>query len=138
MSKNVILGILFLLVVLFGIYKGCDEVSSLHHNFQVGTGEIIDIETFHNSGGEIFVKFITRVGNNDITSKTGIHCDNSHKPAFKKYLIGKKLEIVYEKTDPDNCEMLLTREGYETYKLVPSTASTIILDSINSICSNNN
>jgi hypothetical protein len=138
MIRKVVPGILILLMVLFIFYKGHKEISRLHHNFQVGTGEIIDIETFYNSGGQIFVIFITRVGKDDITSKTSIFCEKKNKPAFKKYLIGKKLEIVYEKTDPDNCEMLLTREGYETYKLVPSKASAIILDSINSICSNNN
>jgi hypothetical protein len=49
-------------------------------------------------------------------------------------LIGKKLDVVYEKDDPDNCKMLLNKFDYKEFRLIPSKEAVRILDLIETTC----
>ncbi|WP_205510097.1 hypothetical protein [Longitalea arenae] len=134
MKKNITSIVVFVIIVSFIVYKAVTQESRLMRDFKRSTAEIIDIETFHNGGKNIFIKFKAKIDGKELTSKTSVDCAKSKKAVFKDYLIGKKLDIVYERTDPDNCKMLLTRKSYQKYKLIPSNESAMVLDSIESIC----
>ena len=49
-------------------------------------------------------------------------------------LVNKNMDVVYEKGDPENCEILLTRNSYMEYKMLPSKGVLQILKALEVTC----
>lgn len=134
MKKKTITMILFLLLILAIFFNTWLQSKKRKENFEIAKGVVTGTETFWNSGGTVFVKFEFKVGNKNIVSKTSIPCNKSNKLLIERLLVGKNMDVVYEKDDESNCKMLLEKSMYEVYNLkIPDMLSPLI-DSIAAIC----
>ena len=132
-NRNIILA-LILLAFIVGIgmlNRGC-----LENNFEVTIGEITDMGLSRNSGNTAFIKFKFSVKNDLHYGNTGIICDRRKKYILRDILLSKKLLVIYDKKNFDNCKMPFTKSDYSKFQLNISPDYLKIINSVDSICSN--
>jgi len=129
--KITIAFLLFAFVLVMGIFRK----SSLRNNFEVSTGEIIEMGLSRNSGNTIFFKFKFSLNNDLFYGNTGIGCDRLKKAILSDLLLGKKMQIIYDKTNVNNCKMLFKKSEYDKYQLDISPDYLPIINIIDNICS---
>lgn len=130
-SNMVLVFILIIFIVGIGIFNR----GSLENNFEVSIGEITDMGLSRNSGNTIFIKFKFSVKNDLHYGNTGIICDRHKKYILRDILLSKKLLVVYDKKNFDNCKMLFRKSDYSKYKLNISPDYLKVINSVDSICS---
>jgi hypothetical protein len=123
---------LLIVIILFNVWL---QENKLRENFKIVKGEVIKIETFRSSGKTIFLKFEFDNNNQKIISKASLPCEKNNKSSLERLLIGKNMDVVYEKTDASNCEMLLQESSYKKYNLAMPDELASLIDSIAVICS---
>jgi hypothetical protein len=77
------------------------------------------------------ITYVIQVNGKDITRTTRITCEKSN---LLFTLMNKQMDVVYEKNNPKNCELLLKRSSYREYKLLPSKDVLRILEALENTC----
>lgn len=76
------------------------------------------------------VTFKIQVDGKEITCTTRITCAGS--AGF--FLYNRAMDIVYEKGNPENAQMLLSRKDYQQYNILPSKEVLHILEALEAAC----
>ena len=106
----------------------------LQHSFTVTTAFITDGRHLRKSGNQIFFKYEFKVGVGRYSGSTGISCDRNNRSDLVYLLVKRHLNVVYQKGDPDNCELLYDRNQYKKYGIIPPQEFVWLLDSVTKIC----
>lgn len=136
MKNKTVIGVaLFIAVLLVFVLIALYQKRQLKNNFPIATGRIYELGNSYKSGSRIFFKFTFEVNNRSFKGNTSIHCDRKNKSLFSTMLVNGQMPVVYEKDNPDNCEMLFLKSSFKKYKTeIPNDIITTV-DSIENICS---
>lgn len=133
-NKLVVLGI-FVLVVFFAYIKSCSDRNSLRNDFNVANATVLSVYEFRNSGNQIFVEFKFSISDKPrIISHTAIVCGKSNLDFMKRLLVGKTMQVFYQKSNPENCEMGLEKSIYNKYDFKVPQELSLLINSIDSVC----
>jgi hypothetical protein len=84
-----------------------------------------------NGGRLVEVTYKIEVAGKDIVRMMKFECNG-----WAMFPVNIKLDVVYEKGNPENCELLLSRSAYKTYSLIPPKEILTIIESIEASCGN--
>jgi hypothetical protein len=122
---------LFLLLVAFTIYIEWNNTKKLKNNWAITKGVITHtVKEMMDGNTNMDVTFTIQIDGKDITRTTRITCAGS--AGF--FLFNKTMDVVYEKGNQENCQMLLSREDYRQYKLLPSKDVLHVLEELETAC----
>lgn len=121
------------LIALFALYRK----RNLENNFIVSSGYIYDFGNSRYSGATIFFKFRHSVNGVTYYGNFDFPCVRENKLHFRSWTNGKIVQVVYERNNPNNCKLLLTREDYKEHGLSIPIDYKQQVELIDSICSNN-
>lgn len=134
-KKNVIGVALIIAVPLVFVSRAIYQKRLLRNNFAISNGRIYELGKSYKSGNRIFFKFTFDVNTRSFEGNTSIPCDRKNKSLFLTMLVNRQMPVVYEKGNPNNCEMLFLKSSFRKYKIeVPVDIRTTV-DSIENICS---
>jgi hypothetical protein len=123
---------LFLLMVAFVIYKDKNNENKRKQNWGMAKGVVVGITQDAMNGSRVVeVTYNIQVEGNDITRMQKFQCDS-----WATLPMNIKLDVVYEKGNPENCELLLSRSAYKTYNLLPPKEILTIIESLEATCGN--
>jgi len=122
--------VLLLLMIAFVVYKDQHNESKRKQNWSLTKGVIVNITQDAMNGSRVVeITYKIQVGGKDITRVLKVKCDN-----WLMIPVNTKFDVVYEKGNPENSELLLSRASYETYNLEPPREMLIIMQSIGLSC----
>jgi hypothetical protein len=123
---------IFVGLIAYVIYVEWANGHKRKQNFTVTKGNIVDVRSEMMDGSHSAdVTFKIQVNGKEISRTTRITCEKSN---IMFMLMNKKMDVVYEKDDPENCELLLTRNSYREYKLLPSGDVLRVLEELEISC----
>jgi len=105
-------------LIMYITYRGY----SLHKNFAVTDGYIYKFGRASSSGklsshtGTYF-KYRFKVNNDDYTGETSIPCSWNNSIKFPSWDLGKKMQLVYDRKNPNNSKMLFCEKDYKEFDL---------------------
>jgi hypothetical protein len=133
MKKKLLRFLIFFFVVAVGVFIGLLQKNNLEKDHMNTVGSIFDVETGSKSP-DVFAKFSFQINGKEFESNSSIQCPKVECFQFLyKLLKGRSLVVIYEKDNPQNCEMLFRREEYEKYKLEITPDQLSLINSIDSI-----
>jgi hypothetical protein len=101
-------------------------------NFTLTKGNIVDVRSEIMDGSHAAdITYMIQVDGKDIIRTTRITCEKSN---ILFMLMNKQMDVVYEKKNPENCELLLNRNSYREYKLFPSKDVLRSLEALEITC----
>lgn len=122
--------VLFLLMIAFVVYKDHHNESKRKQNWSLTKGTVVNITQDAMNGSRLVtITYKIQVDGKDITSVSKVKCTE-----WLLLPVNINLDVVYEKDNPENSELLLTRSAYKTYDLKPSNEMFNILESIIASC----
>ena len=107
----------FLLVLLLIVLWTFFEKWRLENNFVATSGRIYDLGSSRNSGNRVFFKYRFKVSGAAYSGSVGVSCNRKHKNDLSFMLVGIDMPLIYERGNPGNSEMILTRNRVQKYKL---------------------
>lgn len=125
----VIFGVALIIFVSIAFHKN----NSLDRNFAITNAYIYDFGNSRNAGSTIFFKFKFSVNSITYNGNSGMPCERAKTLFFQSWANGKEVQVVYDKKNPDNCSILLTKENYMKYGLdIPNEykSQTEFIDSL--------
>lgn len=122
--------VLFLLMIAFVVYKDQQNESKRKQNWSLTKGTVVNITQDAMNGSRLVeITYKIQVDGKDITSVSKVKCTE-----WLLLPVNINLDVVYEKDNPENSELLLTRSAYKTYDLKPSNEMFNILETIIGAC----
>jgi hypothetical protein len=134
MRKKILLLVLaiFLGLVACVIYMDRVNTDKRKQNFTLAKGRIVEVRSEMMDGSHAAdITFLIQVNGKDITHTARITCEKSN---ILFMLMDKAMDVVYEKDNPENCELLLTRKSYSEYKLLASKDVLRVIESLEMTC----
>jgi hypothetical protein len=123
--------VLFLALVAFTFYKELNSADKLKKSRAITKGVIVQAgKEMMNGSTNMDVTFIIQIDGKDFTRTTRITCPGS--AGF--FLYNKTMDVVYEKGNPENCQMLLSRKDYHQYNLLPPKDILHVLEELEAAC----
>jgi hypothetical protein len=121
---------LFLLMVAFVIYKDRDSENKRKQNWSMVKGVVVNVTQDAMNGGRLVeVTYKIQVDEQDIVRVMKFECNG-----WAILPVNIKLDVVYEKGNPENCELLLSRSAYKTYNLLPPKEMLPLIESLEASC----
>jgi hypothetical protein len=122
--------VLILLMIAFVVYKDQHNENKRKQNWSLTKGVIVNITQDAMNGSRVVeITYKIQVDGKDITRVLKVKCTE-----WLMLPVNINLDVVYEKGNPENCELLLSRAAYETYNLEPPREMLIIMQSIGLSC----
>lgn len=122
--------VLFLLMIAFVVYKDHHNESKRKQNWSLTKGTVVNITQDAMNGSRLVeITYKIQVDGKDITSVSKVKCTE-----WLLLPVNINLDVVYEKGNPENSDLLLTRSAYKTYDLKPSNEMFNILETIIGAC----
>jgi hypothetical protein len=122
---------LFLLLGAYAIYKEWDSAKKLKNNWAITRGVIVQVgKEMMDGSTNMDVTFKIKINGKDITRITKITCAGS----MGFFLYNKNMDVVYEKENPENCQMLLSRKDYQEHNLLPAAEVLHVLEALEMAC----
>lgn len=122
--------VLFLLMIAFVVYKDQHNESKRKQNWGLTKGTVVNITQDAMNGSRVVeITYKMQVDGKNITRVSKMKCTD-----WLILPLNMKLDVVYEKGNPENCELLLSWSAYNTYNLKPSNEIVNILLTIGSSC----
>jgi hypothetical protein len=122
--------VLFLLMIAFVVYKDQHNENKRKQNWSLTKGTVVNITQDAMNGSRLVeITYKIQADGKDITSMSKVKCTE-----WLMLPVNISLDVVYEKGNPENCELLLTRSAYKTYNLRPSKEMFNILETIIASC----
>jgi preprotein translocase subunit YajC len=107
--------VLFLLMIAFVVYKDQHNESKRKQNWSLTKGTVVNITQDAMNGSRVVeITYKIQVDGKDITGVSKVKCGS-----WVMLPVNIKMDVVYEKDNPENCELLLSRSAYKTYNLQP-------------------
>jgi hypothetical protein len=125
---------LFLLLVSYVIYGEFDRDRKRKHGFSLVKGEIVDLKMDGMNGHSFDITYKAQINGKEIIRSKNITCDKRLGLGILNILMRRKMDVVYEKNDPGNCELLLSRAAYKEYKLITPKEIVFVIDALEASC----
>ncbi|MBO9204039.1 MULTISPECIES: hypothetical protein [Niastella] len=123
---------LFLGLTAYVIYLEWVGPFKRKQNFAVTKGNIVGVSPdIMNGSYSADINYKILVNGKEITRLTRITYEKSNVLFM---LFNKNMDVVYEKDDPGNCELLLTRNSYREYNLLPAKDVLRVLEELEAAC----
>jgi hypothetical protein len=118
--------VLFLLMIALVVYKDHHNENKRRQNRSLTKGTVVNITQDAMNGSRLVViTYKIQVDGKDITRVSNVKCTE-----WLMLPVNINLDVVYEKGNPENCELLLTWSDYKTYNLKPSKEMFNVLETI--------
>jgi hypothetical protein len=118
--------VILLLMIAFVVYKDQDNEKKRKQNWSLTKGVIVNITQDAMNGSRLVeITYKIQVDGKDITRVSKVKCAE-----WLMIPVNINLDVVYEKGNPENCELLLTWSDYKTYNLKPAKEMINILETI--------
>lgn len=121
---------LFLLLVAYVVYDKFDRAHRLKQNFGVAKGEIVEVSADLMNGHSADITYKVTIDGKKITRSKNIGFSTKAPLLMHQIFNRVPMDVVYEKGDPENCDLLLRRSDYKEYKLTPSRDVVYMLDAL--------
>jgi len=121
---------ILVIIVLFAIFRQ----RALKSNFAIEKGYIYEFGNSRSSGNRIFFKFRFSLKGVTYYGNSAMPCARENKIHFQSWTYGKSVQVIYNKANPDNCRLLLTKEDYKKYGLSVPEVYRVQTDLIDSLC----
>lgn len=122
--------VLILLMIAFVVYKDQHNENKRKQNWSLTKGTVVNITQDAMNGSRVVeITYKIQVDGKDITRVSKVKCAD-----WVILPLNIKLDVVYEKGNPENCELLLSWSDYKTYNLKPSKEIITILETIAFSC----
>lgn len=131
--KYIYIALFFVTILIIALW-GIQQEEKIQDNFVISKGRIYEMGKSYKSGNRIFFKFRFEVNATVYSGNMGIPCDRSKKSFLKDMMVNREMPVVYENGNPGNCEMLLIKSDFDKYKVKISKEYVNIVDSIETIC----
>ena len=118
--------VLFLLMIGFVVYKDRNNENKRRQNWSLTKGLIVNTAQDAMNGSRLVkITYKIQVDGKEITRLSNLKCES-----WLLLPVNINLDVVYEKGNPENCELLLTWSDYKMYNLKPSKEMINILETI--------
>ena len=122
--------ILILFMIAFVVYEDQHNENKRKQNRSMTKGTVVNITQDAMNGSRVVeITYKIQVDGKDITRVSKMKCAD-----WVILPLNMKLDVVYEKGNPENCELLLSWSAYNTYNLKPSNEIANVLLTIGSSC----
>lgn len=122
--------VLLLFMIAFVVYKDQHNENKRKQNRSLTKGTVVNITQDAMNGSRVVeITYKIQVDGKDITRVSKMKCAD-----WVILPLNMKLDVVYEKDNPENCELLLSWSAYNTYNLKPSNEIVNVLLTIGSSC----
>ncbi len=112
------------------------QKNKLKNDHVITEGFIYDMGSSYKSGERLFFNNNFKVNVRIFGGNSGVNCSRQKRNELSSLLVRRTMPVVYEKGNPDNCEMLFDRRSFNKYNVdIPQLYITVV-DSIESICLN--
>ena len=125
---------LFLSLVVYCVYDKFDSARRLKQNFGLLKGEIVDLRMDIMNGHSLDITYKVNIDGKEITRSKNFGFEKKGGLEIYNILYRRPIDVVYEKGDPENCDLLLHRSDYKEYKLIPSRQAVYMLDALEVAC----
>jgi hypothetical protein len=123
---------LFLGLIASVIYIEWANTHKRKQNLTLTKGNIVDVRSEIMDGSHAAdITYMIKIDGKDIIRTTRITCEKSN---ILFMLMNKQMDVVYEKNNPENCELLLNRSSYREYKLLLSKDVLQVLEAMKVTC----
>lgn len=120
----------FLLMIAFVIYKDKHNENKRKQNRGMTKGVVVGITQDAMNGGRLVeVTYKIQVEGKEIIHMQKFQCDS-----WATLPVNIKVDVVYEKGNPENCELLLSRSAYKTYNLRPPKEILYLIEALEASC----
>jgi hypothetical protein len=82
------------------------------------------------------ITYMATINNKEISRTKRLTSDRCSDMRIFLTLMNQKMEVVYEKDDIENCDLLVSRKEYQEYKIMPPREVAHIIDALVAGCSN--
>ena len=124
--------VLFLFLIVYVIYDEFDRPHRRKQNFSLVKADVVNVVVDVMNGSQgADITYKIKINGRDIVTTTKI---NHEKSCLLFILINKQMDVVYEKDDPGNCEILLSRNSYKEYNLLPPKDILHVLEALETAC----
>lgn len=135
-DKYILLIAFCCLIGLLFLSRHCSNLN-LKNSHELATATVVSVEGLNKSPGSVFVKYFYYVNGVKFQNREAIPCVRDKKNEVSDVIQGNPLvKVVYEKSNPENCRILLSRENYRFYQIAIPPNVEILLDSLEKICQN--
>jgi preprotein translocase subunit YajC len=122
--------VLFLLMIAFVVYKDQHNENKRKQNWSMTKGVVVNITQDAMNGSRVVeITYKIQVDGKDIIRVSKVTCNR-----WVMLPVNIKLDVVYEKGNPENCELLLSRIAYKTYNIQPPKEILTIIETIEASC----
>jgi Na+/H+ antiporter NhaC len=122
--------VVFLLMIAFVVYKDKRNENKRKQNRGMTKGIVVGITQDAMNGGHLVeITYKIQVEGKEITRMQKFQCGS-----WATLPINITLDVVYEKGNPENCELLLSTSAYKTYDLRPPKEILYLIDVLEGSC----
>lgn len=133
MTSKKISVLAFISILLVFATIGFLRRDKLTNDFRVTTGNIYEFGNSRGSGNTIFFKYRFSVNGQMFHGNSSLSCNRAKRVNFQSWTNGKKVQVVYEESNPNNSDLLLSREDYRQYAVeipIEYNAQVKLIDSL--------
>jgi hypothetical protein len=124
--------VLFLLMIAFVVYNDRNNENKRRENYEMTKGLVVGITQDAMNGSRLIqITYTIQVDGKEFKRMEKLTCGG-----WAALPLNIKLDVVYEKGNPENCELLLSRNAYNTYNLRPSKEILFLIESLEASCGN--
>jgi hypothetical protein len=132
---RIIFFIIFLSLIACVIYVELDRPRKRKKNFGLVMGEVINVGWDVMNGYSADITYKAVINEKEIVRRKRVTSDVCKNMGFFLMMMNRKMQVVYEKNDIENCDLLLSRKEYREYKISPSHEVVPLLDALMAVCS---
>jgi len=125
-----------LCLVAYVIYGELDRPRKRKQNFGLVKGVVVNVSMDIMNGYSADITYKTTINNKEISRTKRLTSDRCSDMRIFLTLMNQKMEVVYEKDDIENCDLLVSRKEYQEYKIMPPREVARIIDALVAGCSN--
>lgn len=136
MGRYLSIGIILSIVGIVFLFRYCSD-KGIKKNQVVTKATVTEVNRLPKSGGSLSVKYYYFVEGSKFVDQQGFSC-STKKVNFISALIYRNpsISVVYEKSDPSNNRILLSRKMYTDFGVEISNSVELLLDSLDNLCAN--
>ena len=127
---------LLLCLVAYVIYGELDRPRKRKQNFGLVKEVVVSVSMDIMNGYSADITYKTTINNKEISRTKRLTSDRCSNMRIFLTLMNQKMEVVYEKDDIENCDLLVSRKEYQEYKIMPPREFAPIIDALVAGCSN--
>lgn len=124
----------FLCLIAYLIYDEIARPQKRKNKFGMAKCVITNVTFDVMTGHSAEISYKAQMNGKEIIRTKRVASDKCSNMAKFFILMNRSMDVVYEKNDPDNCELLLTRKEYKEYKLMPPRDILNIIDDLEIAC----